>query len=65
MKHLEQTLATYVYSHCNMCNIRIYFYNIHIKHLQHTSEISKTLGICVCNMQFQCQTYVFVGPKAN
>jgi hypothetical protein len=35
MKHLEHTLATYVYSHCNICNIRIYFCNIY-KHLKHT-----------------------------
>jgi hypothetical protein len=37
-KHLKQTLTTYVYSHCNICNIPIYFYNIHLNHLQHTSE---------------------------
>jgi hypothetical protein len=29
MKHLEQIVATYVYSHCNICNI-------YMKHLQHT-----------------------------
>jgi hypothetical protein len=52
MKHLEQTLATYVYSHCNICNIPIYFYNIHMKHLQHTSESSKTLETYTWNMRF-------------
>jgi hypothetical protein len=36
MKYLEHTLETYVYSHCNMCNISIYFCNIHLKHLKHT-----------------------------
>jgi hypothetical protein len=35
-EHVEQRLATYVYSHCN---IPIYFCNIHTKHLQHTFEI--------------------------
>jgi hypothetical protein len=30
MKHLEHTLQRYVHSHCNMCNILIYFYNIPI-----------------------------------
>jgi hypothetical protein len=45
MKHLEHTFETYVYSHCNMYNIPIYFRNIDIKHLQHTSETSETLNI--------------------
>jgi hypothetical protein len=35
MKYLEHTFETYVYSHCNMCNIRIYFCNTDTKHLQH------------------------------
>jgi hypothetical protein len=48
MKHLEQTLATYVYNHCNMCNIPFYFFNIHMKYLQHTSETSETLEIYAC-----------------
>ena len=39
MKHLENTLETYVYSCYNMCNTPIYFYNIDIQHLQHSSEI--------------------------
>jgi len=39
MKHWEHNLATYVYNYCNMCNITIYFCNIHMmKHLQHTYE---------------------------
>jgi hypothetical protein len=33
MKYFEQTLATYVYNHCNIRNI----------HMKHTSETSKTL----------------------
>ena len=40
MKH---TLKTYVYSHYNMCNIPIYFYNIKMKHLQHPNETPETL----------------------
>jgi hypothetical protein len=41
MKHWEQELATYVYNHCN---ITIYFCNIRMKYLQHTSETFKTLS---------------------
>jgi hypothetical protein len=52
MKHLEWTLKTYVYNHCNMCNIQIYFCNIHMKHLQRTSEISETSETYSCNMSF-------------
>jgi hypothetical protein len=50
IKHLEQTLATDVYSHCNICNILIYFHNIYIKHLQYTYGTSETLETCACNM---------------
>jgi hypothetical protein len=42
-KHLEQTLAIYVYSHCNICNILIYFLKIHMKHLQRTLKHLKQL----------------------
>ena len=35
-----------------MCNIPIYFYNIDVKRLQHTSEISE---IYACNMHFPVQ----------
>ena len=47
LKYLEQTLATYVYSHCNICNILIYFCNIRMKHLQHISETLETLETCI------------------
>jgi hypothetical protein len=50
MKHLEYTLETYMYKHCHMCNIPIYFCNIDIKHLQHTFE---TLETYACNIRFQ------------
>jgi hypothetical protein len=53
MKHFEYTLEIYVYSHCNMCNIPIYFYNTNIKHLQHTFQTPETLETYVCNMRFQ------------
>jgi hypothetical protein len=53
MKHLEWMLATYVYSHCNKCNILIYFYNIYIKRLQHIIGTFETLETYVCNMRFQ------------
>jgi len=52
MKHQEQKLATYVYNHCNICNIPIYFCNIHLKHLQRTSKTSETLERYACNMRF-------------
>ena len=44
MKHLEDTLETYVQciAYYNMCNIRIYFCNILMKHLQYTSKTSET-----------------------
>jgi hypothetical protein len=55
MKHFEHKLETYVYSHCNMCNISIYFCNIkmkhtcnihmkHLKHLKHTLATWALLG---------------------
>jgi hypothetical protein len=28
LKHFKNTLATYMYSHCNICNIQINIYNI-------------------------------------
>ena len=52
VKHWEQKLTTYVYTHYNMCNILIYFCNIHIKHLQHSNATSETLKIYSCNMGF-------------
>jgi hypothetical protein len=57
----ETYLATYVYSHCNICNIRIkhsqhtsetaktfetYTYNIHVEPLQHTHLLDKALLTC-------------------
>jgi hypothetical protein len=41
-----------------MCNILIYFYNIDIKYLQHTSE---TIAINACNMQFQRNISLLLG----
>jgi hypothetical protein len=41
MKYFEQTLATWLWNTCNICNIPIYFCSNHTKHLQHTSEISE------------------------
>jgi hypothetical protein len=61
MKHLEQTLATYVYGHCNICNISIYFCNIHVKHLQHTFE---TLETYICNMRFSANPGRRVGGQS-
>jgi hypothetical protein len=55
MKYLGHTLETYVYSHYNMCNILIYFYNIYIQHLQHTSEIFETY---YCTMCFESACYL-------
>jgi len=47
-----QMLATYVYNHCNIYNIPIYFCNIRMKYLQRTSKTSETLERYACNMHF-------------
>jgi hypothetical protein len=39
-----------VYNHRNICNILIYFYNIHMKQLKHTSGTIETLETWACNM---------------
>jgi hypothetical protein len=57
MKHLEHTLETYMYSHCHMSNIPIYFCNIGKKNLQHISKTSETLETYVCNTRWNL-TYV-------
>jgi hypothetical protein len=41
-----------VYKDRNICNITIYFGNIHLKNLQHISETSETLEMYACNMRF-------------
>jgi hypothetical protein len=46
----DKHTCNYVYNHSNICNIPIYFCNIHLKLLQYTSE---TLKIYTCNMRFQ------------
>jgi hypothetical protein len=51
--HWEKTLATYVYNHCNICDIPIYFCNVYLKHLQHTFKTFETLTIYACNMRVQ------------
>jgi hypothetical protein len=43
LRHTSGTLATYVYNYCNMCNFPIYFYNIRMKQLKHTSKTIETL----------------------
>ena len=50
-----------MYNHCNLCNIPIYFCNIVIKHLQHTSETSKTLKTYACNMRYQHNVTLLLG----
>jgi len=62
MKHLEHTLAPYLYSYCDMCNILIYFCNIQMKHyniqMKHLKHLKRTLATCAfsaispCNMSF-------------
>jgi hypothetical protein len=54
MKHLEHTLETYMHSHCNTCNILIYFcntdmkhFNISLKHLKHLKHIFATCTFSV------------------
>jgi hypothetical protein len=65
--HPDKTLATYVWTRWNIWNIHlkhtciaiptcaifsIYFCNIDIQHLQHTSEIFETLETYSCNIWF-------------
>ena len=47
---------TCVYNHSNICNIQIHFCNIHMKQLQHKSEISETLETCVYSHSNICNT---------
>jgi hypothetical protein len=49
-----------VYNYFNICNFPIYFYNIFLKHLQHTSE---TLEIYACNMRFPRDITLLFGRK--
>jgi hypothetical protein len=56
MKHWRQNPATYMYNHCNICNIMIYFYNIRInacnislKHLKHLKCELATFIISQCS----------------
>jgi len=50
-----------LYNHCNICNIPIYFCNIHTKYLQHTSKTSGTHGTYACNMWFQRNIFLLLG----
>jgi hypothetical protein len=42
-----------VYNYRNICNISIYFCNIYMKPLQHTSKTTETLETYACNIHFQ------------
>jgi hypothetical protein len=42
-----------VYSHCNMCNIPIYFCNIQIKHM-HLKYLKHTFVTCAFNVMSPC-----------
>ena len=51
LKHLENTLATYVYSHRNICNIQM-------KQLQHLENTLATYVCSHCNIcNIQNETY--------
>jgi hypothetical protein len=50
-----------MYCHCNMCKIRINFYNIKMKYLQHPDKTSKTLKTYACNMGFQRNVILLLG----
>jgi hypothetical protein len=50
-------LTTYVYSHCNIFNILIYFCNIHKKHLQYAYETPER------NIRFATHAYNIRGRK--
>jgi hypothetical protein len=60
LQHPYKTLATYVYSYYNICNIPIYFCNIDIQHLQRISETSETLEIYSCNIRFQRSIFLLL-----
>jgi hypothetical protein len=61
IKHSEHTLETYMYSHCNICNIPIHFCNIKMKHLQHPDKTSETLETYLCNMSFHRNVIFLLG----
>ena len=61
LDQMKHTLETYVYSHYNMRNIPIYFRNIDVQHLQHTSKTSETLETYYYNMRFQRNICLLVG----
>jgi hypothetical protein len=44
------TLATYMYNHCNICNIPIYFVISVWTHLQHTSKTFESFEMYAWNM---------------
>ena len=48
-------LPTCLRNTCNICNIPIYFCNIHMKHLQHAYETPETLETYACKMHFSTQ----------
>ena len=52
MKYWEQTLATYMHNHGDICNILIYFCNIHLKHLQRTSKTLRNVCFATCFSAF-------------
>jgi hypothetical protein len=70
LKHWEQKLATYVYIHCNICNILIYFYcftistrntcNIQMKHLKHLKD-----SFATCISSAQCHLVVWTNHRAR
>ena len=55
-ENTDEALITYPYNIgvklCNICKIPIYFCNIHLKRLQHTSETSETLEMYACSLCF-------------
>jgi hypothetical protein len=55
MEHWKHKFATYVYNHCNICNILIYLCNIHTKHLQiPMKHLKHMLTTCVFSATSTC-----------
>jgi hypothetical protein len=52
MKHFEQIFEALATCLAKYARSPIYFCNIHMKQLQHTSETSETLETYTCNMCF-------------
>jgi hypothetical protein len=61
LQHVSKTLATYA----TYATFPIYFCNVHIKQLQHSSETSETLEIYICNIEEEKPVPVNSGRRSG